>query len=29
MGDRVYAQVICRVDNVAVFEELGFREEAD
>jgi hypothetical protein len=29
MGDRVYAQVICPADNVAEFERLGFREEAD
>ena len=27
MGDRAYAQVLCRAENVAAFEELGFGEQ--
>jgi len=27
MGDRAYAQVLCRAKDVAAFEELGFGEE--
>jgi hypothetical protein len=27
MGDRAYAQVLCRPKDVAAFEELGFGEQ--
>ena len=27
MGDRAYAQVVCRAKDVAAFEELGFGEQ--
>ena len=27
MGDRAYAQVLCRAKDVAAFEELGFGEQ--
>ena len=27
MGDRVYAEVICRAEDAELFKDLGFREQ--